>query len=142
MKGLAGKVALILGCNLPSSAFDGHNLLFSSLSAPPPVALKLSRGEAGLVSAASSDWIVFYRADDVRSLEVVGSAVVGQWTAAVASLAVRTVSVKVEDSHLAGLLTQLAPPGGKLQLIAASSLSPFFSDNLEKKKYFVKFNLI
>lgn len=65
----------------------------------------------------------------------------GQWTAVAPSLAVRTISVKVEDSHLAGLLTQLAPPGGKLQLIAASSLSPFFSDNLEKK-YFVKFNLI
>lgn len=134
--------ASILGCNPPSSAFNGHNLYFFSLSAPPPVGLKLSRGEVGLMSSGGSDWIVFYRADDVRLLEVGGSAVVGQWMAVAPSLAVRTISVKVEDSHLAGLLTQLAPPGGKLQLIAASSLSPFFFLTTWKKKYFVKFNLI
>lgn len=75
------------------------------------------------MSSCGSDWMVFYRADDVRLLEVGGSALLGQWTA------VRSLS----GPHLAGLLTQLAPPGGKLQLIAASSSSPFFSDNLEKK---------
>lgn len=80
--------ASILGCNLPSSAFNGHNVLFFSLSAPPPVGLKLRRGEAGLMSSCGSDWMVFYRADDVRLLEVGGSALVGQWTGR--SLAVRT----------------------------------------------------
>lgn len=45
--------ASILGCNPPSSAFNGHNLLFFSLLAPPPVGLKLSRGEAGLMSSAA-----------------------------------------------------------------------------------------